>query len=97
MLNEQIHIKVDGIKTYRSVKPTSTFDFRTFDAQRYEIDTHRTYKLGPMDAALRVELLQILQESEMVGNVTEYHILLKSQYPLYAGDVLYLETPPQAA
>ena len=57
MLNEQIHIKVEGIKTYRSVKPTNTFDFRTFDAHRYEIDTHRTYRLGPMDAALDVELL----------------------------------------
>ena len=30
----------------------------------------------------------------MVGNVTEYHILLRSPYPLYAEDVLYLEIPP---
>ena len=96
-LDQPLQVKVDGIFTQRSVKPTSAFSFRTFDAHRFEIDTHRTYKLGPMNAALRVELLQIIQESEMVGDVTAYHVLLRSQYPLYAGDVLFLEAPPQAA
>ena len=57
LLDKKIRIKVDGIFTQRSVKPTSAFSFRTFDAHRFEIDTHRTYKLGPMNSALDVELV----------------------------------------
>lgn len=92
-----IQIEVDGIFTQRTVKPTSAFRFRTFDAWGYEIDTHRTYKLVAMNSALNVDLLQIRQESNMVGDLTSYHILLRSQYPLYSGDIMYIEAPPQAA
>ena len=52
-----IQIEVHGIFTQRTVKPTSAFRFRTFDAWGYEIDTHRTYKLVAMNSVLNVDLL----------------------------------------
>ena len=44
-LTEPLELKISGIFTPRSVKPTTNFNITTFDSEGYEIDFHNTYFL----------------------------------------------------
>jgi hypothetical protein len=53
-------IEVPGIFTLRSVRPTSTFVFVTFDANGYAIDTHSTFVLAPLVNAKVMQELSVI-------------------------------------
>ena len=44
-LGAPLEITVSNIFTPRTVTPTSTFEFQTFDSEGYAIDTHSGYFL----------------------------------------------------
>ena len=54
-LDFPLSIKVEGIFTMRSVRPTSTFAFKTFDENGYAIDTSSTYFLPSLVNAKELE------------------------------------------
>ena len=53
-------IEVPGIFTLRSVRPTSTFVFKTFDVNGYAIDTHSTFVLPQLVNALVMRELSVI-------------------------------------
>ena len=53
-LSEPLELKISGIFTPRSVKPTTNFNITTFDSEGYEIDSHNTYFLPRLANAKNV-------------------------------------------
>lgn len=76
--------------------PTTNFKLETFDSNWWLIDTHKTYFLPAQRAAKSVEVVRVIQGDNIVGRLTTYDLLIKSQYPLYTGDLLTLMVPEQA-
>ena len=77
--------------------PTTTFDFETFDAQGYTIDTHSSFFLPSLTIAKEITEVRVIQSDQEVGQTSTYDILVKSPYPVYSGDALFITVPEQAS
>ena len=92
-----LEITVSSIFTPRSVTPTSIFELRTYDSEGYAIDTHSGYFLPGLRNAEEITEVRLIQSETEVGKSAIYDFLIKSPYPLYAGDLLTLTAPMQAS
>ena len=96
-LEAPISLSIGGIFTQRSMKPTTNFIFTTFDKDGYLIDMHRTSFLPPMNAALMISRARVIHDSEYVGDLATYDILVTSPYVLYDGDEIFIQIPDEAS
>lgn len=84
---------MSGISTFRAVKPTSDFKFKTMDYEDNLIDYHGSYFLPPFQALRKIESASAFSEQKEVGKLGTYIFTFQSPVPLFSGDTLLLEGP----
>ena len=96
-IEKPLELSIAGVFTLRSEKPTTSFEFLTFDSQGYLIDTHESAFLPSMNAVLTISDVRIVQDDFEVGSISIYDIMVKSPYILYDYDQVFIEIPEQAS